>query len=481
MLFIIGWITSRNNDNSTFFTANRNTPWYLVAFGMIGTSISGVTFISIPGQVGKISFGYFQVVLGYVIGYLVIIKFLLPLYYRLNLTSIYTYLEQRFGRNSYKTGALFFLVSRSLGSAVRLLLAATVFQVFLFDAWGVPFWLSIVISMTLIVLYSIRGGIKTIIWTDNLQTLFLVAALIMSVVFITGYLDWDTGQAFSRIASGPYSRIFFTDDPNSNQFFWKQFLGGMFITIGMTGLDQDLMQKNLTCRSLSDARKNMAYFTGILVIVNLLFLGMGALLYEYAAKFGIDIPEQTDQLFPTVALNYMPISFSLVFLLGLTAATFASTDSALTALTTSFCVDFLNFEKKALSGKRLVGQRYAIHIAFSLLISLIAIVLHSLNRKDIIDILMKFAGYTYGPLIALFSVGLFTKWNLRDKWVPLACIAAPLLMFGIEQYMSLFFPKYKFGYEVILINSILSLLCLMLLKRRKNMWINSPGKAASVY
>jgi Na+/proline symporter len=453
ILLIIARITSKKNDNQTFFTANRTSPWFLVAFGMIGTSISGVTFISIPGKVDAVAFSYFQIVIGYFFGYLTIAMVLLPMYYKLQLTSIYTYLESRFGKQTYKTGAFFFLLSRTVGSALRLLLAVNVFYVVIFKQLGVPFEVAVIISMLFILLYSIRGGVKTIIWTDTLQTIFLIASLILTIVFLNNYLDFNLAKSVDFIASSKYSKIFFWDY-HDNNFFLKQFFSGMFITIAMTGLDQDMMQKNLTCRSLGEAKKNMIVFSIILIFVNLLFLSLGALMYTFAHKNGVEIPKASDDLLPTIARDYLPIAFKFIFLIGLTAATFASTDSALTALTTSFCVDFLNFNQKGSSHKG--STRYAVHIGFAVLTIFIVIGFHWFNHdKSIIDTLFKYAGYTYGPLLGLYAFGLFSNRISMDKAIPAICILSPFVTFCIEQLSGYYFPKYKIGFETLILNGLL--------------------------
>lgn len=469
ILMLISRLTARNNDNQTFFTANRNSHWFLVAFGMIGTSISGITFISIPGEVGLKSFSYFQIVIGYIFGYIVIAKILLPLYYRLNLTSIYTYLQTRYGNQTYKTGAFFFLLSRSLGSAIRLFLAATVFQIFIFDAFGFPFELSVAICMGLILAYSIRGGIKTIIWTDTLQTAFLIASLILTIFFINHSFDYSIGESISKIANSDYSKIFNWDFKDNN-FFVKQFLSGMFITITMTGLDQDLMQKNLTCKNLGEAQKNMYVFTGILVFVNLLFLGLGALLFMYSNANGIPIPAQTDKLFPTIAVHHFPLLFAFVFLIGLTAATFASTDSALTALTTSVCVDFLGFKPD--HSHNTIRTRYGVHISMAVLIILIVYILHYSTSESVITVLFKVAGYTYGPLLGLYAFGLFSKLAVQDKIIPFICFLCPLLTYLLELFSGKIFPDYKIGFETLVINGLLVYIALYLF----SFWNLTPVK-----
>lgn len=465
VLLIIGYITSRKNDNKTFFAANNNSLWYVVAFGMIGTSISGVTFISVPGKVGTTyevagetiysGFSYLQFVFGNFIGYLVVAFVLLPLYYKLNLTSIYTYLAERYGKLTYRTGAFFFLLSRTLGSALRLYLAVSVFQIFIFDEWGLPFELSVIISLGLIVLYSIRGGIKTIIWTDTLQTVFLLSALIFTIIYINKSLGLGFGDSLKTLSENKLSKIFFWNY-NDKNFFWKQFISGIFISIAMVGLDQDMMQKNLTCKNIKEAQKNMLTFSFIFVFINILFLSLGALLYIFAQKNGITVEGAADNFYPTLALKHLPVYVSFVFIIGLTAAAFASTDSALTALTTSFCVDFLGFDKKEDSdSKKNIRTRYAVHISFAVINILIIIIAKYWNDRSIIDTIFKLAGYTYGPLLGLFSFGLLSKKTANDKLIPLLCVISPLLTYGIELSMKYIAPAYNMGFETLIINALI--------------------------
>lgn len=465
VLILIAVITSKGADTHTFFTANRQSPWYLVAFGMIGSSLSGVTFISVPGAVGKVGFGYFQVVLGYLLGYWVIIGILMPLYYRLNLISIYTYLEQRFNFWSYKTGAFFFLISRTIGSALRLYLAATVLQLFLFDAWGVPFFVTVATTLALIWVYTFRGGIKTIVYTDAFQTLFLVSAVCIAVWQISDDLGWSFSQLADNIKSSEYSKMFFFDDPNSPLYFWKQFIGGALITITMTGLDQEIMQKNLTCKTLGDAQKNMFWFSIILVIVNLLFLTLGALLYFYSAAKNIPLPEASDELFPRLALNEFSLVVGIFFLLGITASSYASADSALAGLTTSFCIDFLNFQKKPEHTRK--RQKFIVHLGFSLLFLIIIVIFREINERSVIDAVLTIAGYTYGPLLGLFSFGVFTKLQIRDRFVPLVSILAPVISYIISLNSAEWFGGYKFGLEILLLNGIIMFLGLLIISDRK--------------
>jgi len=460
-LITISWFTSKGADTNTFFTANRQSPWYLVAFGMIGSSLSGVTFISVPGNVGKIGFGYFQVVLGYLVGYWVIIGVLLPLYYRLNLVSIYTYLEQRFDRYSYKTGAFFFLISRSIGSALRLFLAATVLQLFLFDAWHVPFFVTVATTIVLIWVYTFKGGVKTVVWTDTFQTLFLVSAVCIAVWQISSALGYSWSDMFAAIKTNGYSKIFYVDDPNSKLFFPKYFLGGMFITITMTGMDQEIMQKNLTCKNLGEAQKNMFWFSITLVIVNLLFLILGALLYIYSSQKNIPLPASSDQLFPSLALNEFGLLVGVFFLLGITASSYASADSALTGLTTSFCIDFLNFKDKPEAVKR--RQKFIVHVGFSLLFLVIILIFKKINERSVIDAVLDVAGYTYGPLLGLFSFGLFTTRKVKDKLVPVICVVSPVISYILSANSEAWFNGYKIGIEVVLINGLITFLGLFLI------------------
>jgi Na+/proline symporter len=463
VLIAISVMTSRGADTNTFFTGNRQSPWFLVAFGMIGTSLSGVTFISVPGNVGKIGFGYFQVVLGYLVGYWVIIGVLMPLYYRLNLVSIYTYLEQRFSFWSYKTGAFFFLVSRTIGSSLRLFLAATVLQVFLFDDWGVPFFVTVATTIALIWIYTFRGGVKTIVWTDSFQTIFLVSAVCITVWQISDRMDLSFSDLVTTIRASEYSRIFYFDDPNSTMFFFKQFLGGAFIAITMTGMDQEIMQKNLTCKTLGDAQKNMFWFSIILVVVNMLFLTLGALLYLYSAKNNIALPAASDELFPMLAHTELGLAVGIFFLLGITASSYASADSALTGLTTSFCIDFLDFKNK--TEKQRKRQKFMVHLGFSLLFLLIIVIFREINERSVIDAVLNIAGYTYGPLLGLFSFGLFTRLKVRDKLVPVVCVISPIISYVISSNSADWFGGYKIGLEILIINGLITFLGLWLISK----------------
>lgn len=462
-LIIISHVTSKGADTDTFFTANRQSPWYLVAFGMIGASLSGVTFVSVPGNVGKIGFGYFQVVLGYIVGYYTIIKVLMPLYYRMNLVSIYGYLESRFDTWAYKTGAFFFLVSRSVGSSLRLYLAATILQLFLFDAWGVPFFVTVITTIVLIWVYTYRGGIKTIVYTDTFQTFFLISAVCISVWQISSELGLSFSGLIDTVKNSNYSRIFYFDDVNSGLFFPKQFFGGAFIALTMTGMDQEIMQKNLTCRTLADAQKNMAWLTGIVVVVNFLFLTLGALLYIYSEKNGLAIPASTDNLFPSLALNKFGLLVGVFFLLGITASSYASADSALAGLTTSFCIDFLRFKNKPEAVKK--KQKFLVHVAFSVLFLVIILIVKAINEKSVIDVVLKAAGYTYGPLLGLFTFGLMTKRKISGWPILLICVLSPCLSYYLSTMAPIWFNGYKIDIEILIINGAITWLGLFAISR----------------
>jgi len=469
-LLIISWITSKNADSNSFFIANRNAPWYLVAFGMIGTSISGVTFISIPGKVGLLNaaghvyaFSYFQLILGNLVGYLIIALVLMPLYYRLNLISIYTYLEERFGFWSYKTGAFAFLISRTIGSALRLYLGALVLHIFLFKQYGIPFGITVGVTILLIWVYTFKGGVKTIVWTDSFQTFFLIAAVVISVLAIGSKLDLSLGNMLGTVAESKFSAIFFWNIKD-DRFFFKQFMAGIFLAVVMVGLDQDLMQKNLSCKNIKDAQKNMLWFSVAFFFVNLLFLTLGAMLYLYAEKTGFTIPANTDALFPTLALSQFGLLASVFFLLGIIASSYASSDSALAALTTSFCIDFLNFKNKPEKLKQ--SQKFRVHIGFSLLFLVIIVAFKEFNNTSAIDAVLGMASFTYGPLLGLFSFGIFTKRKIKDNWAPVICITGPLLSWFIDANSSKWFWGYTFSFEILIINGLLVFLGLLLISKR---------------
>ena len=472
VLMLISFLTNKDGSNSEFFKAGKQSPWYLVAFGMIGASLSGVTFISAPGWVEASKFGYFQVVLGYTVGYAVIGLVLLPLYYRLNLTSIYSYLDERFGNSSYKTGASFFLLSRVVGASFRLYLVAIVLQQFVFNKMnffgneGVPFWVTVTVTILLIWLYTFKSGIKTIVWTDTLQTLFMLISVGVAIYFVSEDLGLSAGNVFGFIADSDLSQIFFFDDWKSGSHFVKQFLSGAFIAIVMTGLDQDMMQKNLTCRNLKDAQKNMFWFTIVLTIVNFIFLALGLLLTVYAQNNGINA--HGDLLFPTIALESgLGSAIAAFFLLGLIAAAYSSADSALTSLTTSFSIDILDIEKKYDAAKQVLIRK-KIHILTSVvLVAVIVIFKYLIADESVIKKLFTFAGYTYGPLLGLYAYGLFTKWKVRDKLVPVVAILTPFVGYAISYFCKEWF-NFEVGFGILILNGALTFLGLVLIRTQKD-------------
>ncbi len=466
LLIVIGRITAQKATTEVFFTGKRQSPWFVVAFGMIGASLSGITFISVPGEVGNSNFEYLQMVLGYLLGYLVIGGVLMPLYYRLNLVTIYTYLEGRLGFWSYKTGAFFFLLSRTIGSSFRLFLVAGVLQIAIFKAWGIPFWITVLITIMLIWVYTYKGGIKTIVWTDTLQTLFMLVAVIVSIVIILKSLNLGIFDIPEVISKSDFSNVFVWDWKPQRNFF-KQFFAGAFITIVMTGLDQDMMQKNLTCRNIKDAQKNMFWFSIILVFANLLFLTLGALLYLYSSNKGIALPAKSDDLFPFLALNHFNALAGILFILGIIAAAYSSADSALTALTTSFCVDFLGFKDDQLE-KYKHDTRIKVHIGFSILIFVVIMLFSVLNDDSVITSLFTAAGYTYGPLLGLFAFGMFTKRSIKDKWTPVICLVSPLLSYIININSESWFWGYKFGFEILILNGLLTFLGLWFISQKNS-------------
>ncbi|MFK7922237.1 MAG: sodium:solute symporter [Bacteroidia bacterium] len=486
LLFIISWWTSRNADEQTFFSANRDSPWYLVAFGMIGATLSGVTYISVPGQVGPGSWSYLQFVFGNFVGFLFIARVLLPLYYKLNLTSIYGYLEQRFGNSSYKTGAAFFLLSRVIGASFRLYLVAIVLQLAIFDELGVPFAATVFIAIALIYIYTFRGGIKTVVWTDTLQTLFLLVGAGIAVYLMADQLGWSLGEVITQVSDSAYSKTFHWDFLPGNYFF-KQFFSGIAVTIVMVGLDQDMMQKNLTCRNLGEAQTNMYSFSGVFVLANVFFLALGALLYLYGNEMGIiqetlnadgkfqlliqniDTgvfePRKNDELFTVLSLDYLGGAAAIFFVLGVIAAAYSSADSALTALTTSFCVDILKFEKRTDEARKKRDRNF-VHLGFAGILFLVILIFSWIGDDSVVTLLFKAAGYTYGPLLGLFLVGMYMpKVQPQDRLVPIVCIVAPILTYVI-QAVSPALTGYTFGFEILLLNGALMVLGLVLLPRQ---------------
>lgn len=455
ILMVISYYTSKNANNETYFIGNRQSPWYLVAFGLIADSLSGVTYISVPGAVGTAHFNYMQLVLGYFFGYMVISYVLLPIYYKLQLTSIYSYLRQRFGRITQRTGSFFFLVSRLFGSAARLYLASVVMQTFLFNQLGIPYWLAVSFMIALILAYTYKGGIKTLVYTDTLQSGFLLLGVLLTIIFVAGELNLGFVELIQKVSDSPYSETFFWDVKEGN-YFWKQFLGGMFIAIAMTGLDQNMMQKNLSCRSLEESQRNINTFSVVVIIVNLLFVSLGALLYIYAEQTGVMLPEKTDEVYPILAFNHLGLAAGLVFVIGLSAATFSSADSVLTTLTTAFYIDFLKKDDDQSTEMATTRTRHIIHFVFAVLLLLTILGIKAMNNSAVIDMVFMVAGYTYGPLLGLFFVGIYTKISLREKWVPVVAVLSPFV--GHTLKTILFLPglvKMKESGEINFYNDLL--------------------------
>jgi Na+/proline symporter len=483
ILLAVAWYTSRGSNNESFFIGNRKSNWMLVAFGMIGTSLSGVTFVSVPGSVGSSNFYYFQIVLGYLLGYLVIAFVLLPLYYRMNLTSIYTYLERRFGINAHKAGASFFILSRAVGATARLYLVINILQLFILDKLGIPFILTTFVILLMILLYTFEGGVKTIIYTDTLQTSGMLIGLVVCIFFIIKALGTDFSGALSMITDKGYTQIFNTDI-KAGSYFMKHIIGGMFIAIAMTGLDQEMMQKNISVKNLRDSQKNMMTFTAVLMLVNFLFLFLGGILYLYASTQGITAAP--DDLFPTIALSdTFSGSIGVLFIIALISALFPSVDGAITSLTSCFCIDILGLNKSQATEKEKKRTRLKVHFSFAVLFFILVLIFKAINDKLIIDFILKFAGITYGPLLGLFGFGILTKRKLNEKLIWTVCIMAPLLALGIDVlsspdwyekklHMELglqsistsLFHGYKIGNELILINGILTFVGLLIISKK---------------
>jgi Na+/proline symporter len=468
LLFVVSWFTSRNADNESFFIGNKVSPWYVVAYGMIGASLSGVTFISIPGVVGDTKFSYMVIVFGYLVGYFVIANVLMPIYYKLNLTSIYSYLHQRFGYYAYKTGASFFLLSRIIGASFRMFLVVYILQHFVLDNYNVPFTVTAIVFVGLILIYTWRGGIKTIVWTDTLQTTFMLLSVIISILLISDHLDKPFLELYKNIQEAEYTKMFFFDW-RDKYFFVKQFISGAFIAIVMTGLDQDMMQKNLSCKNLSDAKKNMYWFSWALLPVNFIFLTLGAFIAYYAQVKGIVITGTSDTLFPEIALNHLGTFAGIVFIIGLIAAAYSSADSALTALTTSFTLDILGIDRREnISKEKKVSIRKISHLGMAAVLVLVIIGYGMINDQAIITKLFTIAGYTYGPLLGLFSFGIFLKRTVIDKWVPVIALASPLLSYLIQIYSPIIFNGYQFGFELLLVNGLLMFAGLLFFSKPKS-------------
>lgn len=474
LLFLVAHITSRKSSNTTFFTGNRKSPWFVVAYGMIGASLSGVTFMSVPGGVYTGQFTYFGIVLGYIIGYAVIALLLLPLYYKLNLTSIYSYLGIKFGKSSEKTGSLLFIISRLVGSAIRMYLVVFVLYEFVFKAWGIPFWVPAALFIVLILFYTFKGGIKTVVWTDTLQTTFLLLAAVMTVVIILKSLNISFAELMSVSTERGYTKLFETDWSHS-KFFVKQILSGAFITITMTGLDQDMMQKNLTCKTLIDAQKNVMTSSFFFVWVNILFMSLGAALIYYAQETGLQLPMNesgvvvNDKIFPTVAFSLDKFT-SIVFMIGLIAAGYSSADGTLTALTTTFCFDFLHFDKNdKISEEQKIRYRKFIHVGFAFLYLLVIIMFRPFHNESLIDKIFEIAGYTYGPLLGLYTFGLFVKnRTVNDKYVPVIAISSPIISYILNIYSKNIFFGYQFGFEILIVNGLLTFMGLLMISKKLN-------------
>ncbi|HCO66756.1 MAG TPA: sodium:solute symporter [Dysgonomonas sp.] len=465
LLSLISYTVSRkNNDNDAFFLGNRKSPWYIVAFGMIGSSISGVSFVSVPGMTRGLDMTYMQMVLGFLLGYIIIAYVLLPLYYKLNLTTIYGYLEKRFGLRSYKTGASFFILSKTIGAAARLYLVVLILYKLVFEPWGIPFWVVALGNILLIWAYTYRSGIKTIVWTDTLQTFCLISALVLIIWQVIDKLDFNFAETIQIVTNSEHSRIFVFEDWISKQNFFKQFFSGVLIAIVMNGLDQDMMQKNLTCKTLKDAQKNMVSFGFFSVPINYLFLALGVLLLTFASQMGISLPEKSDEILPVLATQYLGFPVLVFFAIGIIAAAFSSADSALASITTSVCVDLLDIEKKNIENS--VKIRRKIHVLISFIFLLVIVLINYLNQDSILNTIYKVASYTYGPLLGLFFFGLFTKINPRDKFVPMICISAPVLSFILEVSLKQTF-NYNVGNEILLFNGLITGLGLLLISKKR--------------
>lgn len=460
LLIIVSFFTGKKADNETFFTANRTSPWYLVAFGMIGASLSGVTFISIPGEVGSSHWTYLPVVLGNCIGYVVIAVVLLPLFYKLNLVSIYSWLGTRFGENARLTGSFFFIISQLVGASFRLFLVVGVLQLAVFDSMGIPFAATVFITIGLVWVYTFRGGIKTIVWTDALQTIFMLISVVLTIVVVCRSLGFDFGAMVSTVRESDLSRTF-DFDWRSGHNAVKQFLAGIAITVSLNGLDQNMMQKNLTCRTLKACRTNMFSFSGLFLIANVLFLMLGALLYIYATENGITLPEKTDDVFAFLSLNYFGVIAGLFFLLGITAAAYSSVDSSLTALTTSFSIDFLKIDPRDAGQKR---RRILVHLSFSVLMCLVIILFRELNNSSVVNTLLKAVGYTYGPILALFTFGLVTRYQIKSRLLPVVCLLSPVISYIINCNSEQWLWGYRFGFEILLLNGLICFVGLGMIK-----------------
>lgn len=465
VLLAISWYTSRNAGNQAFFAGNKSSPWHIVAFGMIGTSLSGVTFVSVPGTVAAAGFSYMMVVLGYFLGYAAVAYILLPIYYRLSLTSIYTYLQDRFGMQSYKTGAFLFIVSRTIGATARLYLVIRVLQFYILDSMGIPFGITAMIILLLILAYTYQGGVKTIVWTDMLQTTFMLGGLIACVIYMLNNLQLDFGNAWTLLAEKGYNKWANTD-VLAGGFWLKHLLGGAFIAITMTGLDQEMMQKNISVRTLQDSQKNIMTLATVLIFVNFLFLFLGGVLYLYAEHHGL--PLKGDDLFPTLALQYFPPVMGLIFIIALISALFPSADGAITALTASFSLDILGINRNQnYSEEKRIAIRRRVHLSFAFLFLMMVMYFHWLDNRSIIDLILMLAGYTYGPLLGLFAFGVFTKFKLKEDFVTPMALLPPFIVYFLADNSAAWFGGYKFGLELLLVNGAVTFLLLYLIRQKK--------------
>ena len=466
LLFPVAYISGRRADNEGFFVGNRSSSWWVVMFAMVGAAMSGVTFVSVPGMVATSGFSYFQMALGFMAGYFVIAFVLIPLFYRMKLVSIYGYLEERFGGGAYKTGAWFFFISKLLGASVRLFLICVVLQLLLFEPYDIPFWINAAITVALVLLYTFQGGVKSLIWTDSLKTACLVLSIVLSIYFVVDRLDMSLSDLVSTVRENSNSRIFYFDDINDRRYFFKQFLAGLFSVIAMTGLDQDMMQRSLSCKNYRDSQKNMVVSTFLQTLMIFILLVLGVILYTFAEQIGIALPAGTDNMFPTVATSpQMPIIVGVLFILGLVSSTYSSAGSALTALTTSFTIDVLEGAKR-FEEEKLTKVRKRVHIAMAVAMFVVICTLHHLGSSNVIDAVYTLASYTYGPILGLFAFGIFTKWNVRGKYVGILAVIAPTICYILQHNSERWFGGYKFSYELLLVNALITFIGLLMLIKR---------------
>lgn len=466
LLFTVAYISGRRADNEGFFVGNRSSNWWMVMFAMVGAAMSGVTFVSVPGMVATSGFSYFQMALGFMAGYFVIAFVLIPLFYRMKLVSIYGYLEDRFGGGAYKTGAWFFFISKLLGASVRLFLICVVLQLLLFEPYGIPFWINAAVTVVLVLLYTFQGGVKSLIWTDSLKTACLVLSIALSIYFVVDRLDMSFSDLVATVRENSNSRIFYFDDINDRRYFFKQFFAGLFAVIAMTGLDQDMMQRSLSCKNYRDSQKNMVVSTFLQTLMIFVLLVLGVILYTFAEQMGIALPAGTDNMFPTVATSpQMPIIVGVLFILGLVSSTYSSAGSALTALTTSFTIDVLGGAKR-FDDERLTQVRKRVHIAMAVAMFVVICTLHHLGSSNVIDAVYTLASYTYGPILGLFAFGIFTKWNVRGKYVGIVAVIAPAICYILQHNSERWFGGYKFSYELLLVNALITFIGLVLLIKR---------------